>query len=69
MYQNVPTYEKLFESVSNINREPEDGCMKKVRLERSLKLRKEDKRSIGNDIISNVQMNEQKWIDSYGHQK
>ena len=50
----MPTYEKLFESVSNINREPEDGCMKKVRLERSLKLRKEDKRSVANDIISNV---------------
>jgi hypothetical protein len=41
---NLNTFERICASASNINREPEDGCMKKIKIERSLKLRKEDVR-------------------------
>jgi hypothetical protein len=41
---NLNTYERICVPASNINREPEDGCMKKIKIERSLKLRKEDVR-------------------------
>jgi hypothetical protein len=41
---NLNTYERIYVPASNINREPEDGCMKKIKIERSLKLRKEDVR-------------------------
>ena len=33
------TYDRIYVPASNISRQPEDGCMKKIKLERSLKLR------------------------------
>lgn len=36
---SLNTEERIFKPASNIIREEEDGCMKKLKLERSLKLR------------------------------
>jgi hypothetical protein len=47
------TEERIFKPASNINRKPEDGCMKKLKLERSLKLRKEDTRGRTFNVLSN----------------
>ena len=39
----LDTQKRIYKHASNIDREPEDGChMKKIKIERSLKLRKED---------------------------
>ena len=47
--QNVPsstaghdTHTRLYVPASNIERQPDDGCMRKIKIERSLKLNKED---------------------------
>jgi hypothetical protein len=51
---------------SNIERQPDDGCMKKIKIERSLKLRKEDFRNRTFNVITNNIEPEKNWIDSFG---
>jgi len=36
---NESTFKRIFVSASNVGRNNEEGCMKKIRMERSLKLR------------------------------
>ena len=36
------THQRIFLPANNLERQPEDGCMKKIKLERSLKLRNEE---------------------------
>lgn len=36
------THERIFVPADNVERKPEDGCMAKIKLERSLKLRAEE---------------------------
>ena len=43
--------------------------MKKIKIERSLKLRQEDLRSRHFNVITNNQEPEKNWIDSFGGQK
>lgn len=50
---SLDTRKRQVVPASNTNREPEDGCMKKIRIERSMKLRREDLRSKGTDLITN----------------
>ena len=52
------THERIYVPASNIERSPEDGCMKKILFERSLKLRKEDTRDKDYCIIRNGQAEE-----------
>ena len=54
---------------SNIERVPEDGCMKKIKIERSLKLRKEDFRNKSTNVLTNNVEPENVWVDSFGGQK
>ena len=54
---------------SNVDRTEEDGCMKKIRLERSLKLRREDLRGKSYNIITNKDQYESDWLNSFGAQK
>ena len=63
------THSRLYVPASNIERQPEQGCMKKIKLERSLKLRKEDLRNKGYNILSNIQDLEGNWLNSFGSQK
>jgi len=53
-HDNESTFKRIFVAVSNVDRNAEDGCMKKIKIERSLKLRQEDTRGRTTDIISNT---------------
>ena len=49
------THQRLFVPADNVERKAEDGCMKKIKLERSLKLRNEEfKNRPKYDIVSGV---------------
>jgi len=61
----VNTRQRIYEPASNIERAPEDGCMKKIKIERSLKLRKEDVRERGFNVITNNDEPESVWLDSF----
>ena len=50
---HLDTRRRIFEHASNIERIEEDGCMKKIKIERSLKLRKEDFRDKNHNIVTN----------------
>lgn len=65
----LDTRKRIYEPASNIEREPEDGCMKKILIERSLKLRREDLRSKTFNIQTNNQEQENNWLNSFGDQK
>lgn len=63
------THERLFVAANNVDRQPEDGCMKKIKIERSLKLRQEDfKNRPKYDIVSGVASPDSAWVDSFGKQ-
>ena len=65
----LDTHKRLYVPASNIERQPEDGCMKKIKIERSLKLRKEDLRDKTTNVLTNNQEPENAWIDSFSDQK
>lgn len=54
---------------SNIERQPDEGCMKKIKIERSLKLNREDCRDKNFNVLSNTAKNEENWLNSFGDQK
>jgi len=63
------SYERLFVPADNVERKPEDGCMKKIKIERSLKLRQEEfKNRPKYDIVSGVESPDSNWIHSFGKQ-
>ena len=63
------TQKRIYVPASNIERTPEDGCMKKIKIERSLKLRKEDFRQRNHNLITNNVEPEDIWLNSFGEQK
>lgn len=62
----LDTHKRILVPASNIERIPEDGCMKKIKIERSLKLRKEDFRNKTTNVLTNNNEPEKVWIDSFG---
>lgn len=60
------THTRIYVPASNIERQPDDGCMKKIKIERSLKLRKEDFRSKTYNPVTNTGCPESQWINSFG---
>ena len=66
---SVDTYSRFCVPASNVDRKQEDGCMKKIRLERSLKLRREDARGRSYNILTNNNQFESDWLSSFGAQK
>lgn len=61
------SFQRLFEPADNVERKQEDGCMKKIKIERSLKLRKEDGRDHCHfDIVSGKTTSDQTWIKAFG---
>lgn len=66
---SLDTHERIYMPASNVNRTPEEGCMKKIKIERSMKLRKEDIRNRDFNVVSNNQEPESVWIDSFQGQK
>ena len=65
----LDTHKRIYVPASNIERAPEDGCMKKIKIERSLKLRREDFRNRNHNIITNNVEPEDIWLNSFGQQK
>ena len=61
----VNTYERYCVPASNVKREAEDGCMKKIKLERSLKLHREDARGRETNLITNNQEKSNVWLDCF----
>lgn len=50
-----------------MERKAEDGCMKKIKIERCMKLRTEDFKNRGKyDIVSGRESPDTAWIDSFG---
>ena len=63
------SHQRLFVPADNVDRKSEDGCMKKIKLERSLKLRNEEfKNRPKYDIVSGVAQQDSAWIQSFGKQ-
>jgi len=68
-FTNFDSHQRLFVPASNVNREKEDGCMNKLKIERSIKLRTEDFKNRKNyDIVSGAEVKDSAWINSFGGQ-
>ena len=63
------THQRLFIPANNVERQKEEGCMNKIKIERSLKLREEDfKNRPRYDIVSGKEIKDSTWINSFGSQ-
>ena len=63
------THQRLFIPANNVDPEKEEGCMNKIKIERSLKLREEDfKNRPKYDIVSGRPSDDSAWINSFGKQ-
>jgi hypothetical protein len=62
------TKERLFEPASNVERKKEEGCMKKIKIERTAKLDTEDRRGRGYNILNGAQYEPEVWVKSMGVQ-
>jgi len=62
------THERMFVPASNVNRVKEDGCMNKIKIERSQKLVTEDCRGKKYDIINGSTKKDSDWMRGYGEQ-
>ena len=61
------THQRLFVPADNVERKPEDGCMKKIKIERSMKLRAEEfKNRAKYDIVTGGEQADSAWIDAFG---
>ena len=58
---SLDTYKRIYVPASNINRAAEDGCMKKILIERSMKLRQEDLRTKNTNVVTNNLEDEKTW--------
>jgi len=58
-FKEFSTFQRIFEPANNVDRKPEDGCMNKIKIERSIKLRTEDRKGRKDfNIISGSQFDE-----------
>jgi len=69
--RNIPeahknTMQRIFEPASNVNRVKEEGCMNKIKIERSLKLRDEDMRGRKFNPITGT-TDKEEWLGSFGN--
>lgn len=62
------TQQRIFEPASNVNRVKEEGCMNKIKIERSMKLRDEEMRGRKFNPITGT-TDKEEWTRSYGDQK
>ena len=68
-FHSFSSHQRIFEPASNVNREKEDGCMNKIKIERSHKLRQEDFKGRKRfDIVSGAEQKDDVWIKSFGGQ-
>ena len=64
--RNYNTFERIFLPGSTVSRDPEEGCMPKVKLERTIKLRDEEQKGKRFNIINGQDEGQSKWIKAYG---
>jgi hypothetical protein len=62
------TFERLFVPANNVERKKEDGCMNKLKIERSLKLRQEENKGRSYNILSGSSLEDKVWIQAFGDQ-
>jgi len=68
-FANLPTHERIFVPANNVGRKKEDGCMNKIKIERTLKLRQEDFKNRGKfNILTGAEQGDRDWIGSFGKQ-
>ena len=61
------THERLFVPADNVERKKEDGCMNKIKVERSIKLRQEEFKGRSKyDIVNGQSQADELWIKSFG---
>jgi hypothetical protein len=48
------TNQRIFVASSNVDRKKEEGCMNKIKIERAVKLDKEDHREVKYNILSGI---------------
>jgi len=61
------TMQRIFEPASNVHRVKEEGCMNKIKIERSLKLRDEEMRGRKFNPITGT-TDKEEWLGSFGNQ-
>ena len=63
------TNQRIFVPSSNVDRKKDEGCMNKIKIERAVKLDKEDHREIKYNILSGIQIDKKVWINAMDEQK
>jgi hypothetical protein len=63
------TKARIFEAASNVDRKKQEGCMNKIKIERTDKLVKEDTRSRGFNPLTGATLDAKVWQNAMGDQK
>jgi len=62
------TQKRIFEPANNVDRKKQEGCMAKIKIERAVKLQKEDYRGRSFNILSGATIDKKVWVDAMGEQ-
>jgi hypothetical protein len=62
------TQKRIFEPADNVDRKKQEGCMAKIKIERAVKLQKEDYRGRSFNILSGATIDKKVWVDAMGAQ-
>lgn len=62
------TTQRIFVPASNVERKKEEGCMNKIKIERTAKLDLEDRRKKHYNIVTGAAVDPQVWVGSMGKQ-
>jgi hypothetical protein len=60
--------ERIFEPASNVERKKEEGCMPKIKIERTAKLAREDRRGKTFNILTGASIDNKVWLNAMGSQ-
>jgi hypothetical protein len=60
------TSERIFSPASNVERKKEEGCMAKIKIERTAKLDIEDRRGKSYNIVTGAVIDQKVWVNSMG---
>jgi hypothetical protein len=60
------THSRIFVAANNVDRKKQEGCMNKIKIERAIKLDKEDSRNRQFNIISGSRVDRKVWLNSMG---
>jgi hypothetical protein len=60
------THSRIFVAASNVDRNKQEGCMNKIKIERTAKLVREDHRHNTFNILSGARLDNRVWANSMG---